>query len=293
MLSQSFDRQALLAISRHERPTSLPPGAPPGGASRAALLEQVLGGAPLPTSLQGARWPLTASDAHAAVFTSEPEIVVPGLLLLPPGSPARAVVIGVHPEGKQGLLGRREVAQLRAAGVALLLLDYRGVGETRPSDAWNPRRSLMLGRHLLGLQAWDLRRALDWIEQQPDLRLPVLLWGEGGAALVALVAAACDERFRGVAVTDLIASFAGEVDGALIQDQCPWRLLEWGDVRDAAALVAPRGLRVVNPRDGRGRPLGAPAAAAHFGGAAVVDTERPAREHVVPFLLSLLSSAER
>jgi hypothetical protein len=111
------------------------------------------------------------------------------------------------------------------------------------------------------------------------------------AALAALVAAACDERFRGAALTDLVAHVAGDVDGALIQDQCPWRLFEWGDIPDIAALVAPRGLRLLNPGDGRGRTLDAAAAARRFGDVAVVDTERPAREHVVPFLLSLVPGA--
>ncbi|MGH2356019.1 MAG: alpha/beta hydrolase family protein [Chloroflexota bacterium] len=289
-----------------------------GAARRATFVEQVLGGLPPRTPLHGVRRPLLGTgaasrDAHAAVFYPEPEIVVPGQLLPPPDgfAAARAVVIGIHPDGKRALVGRREVTELQAAGATVLLLDYRGVGETRPADAWNPRRSLMLGRHLLGLQAWDLRRAVDWIEQQPDLRGPVLLWAEGAAAVVALVAVACDTRFCGAALTDLISHLAGDVDGALVQDQCPWRLFEWGDVSNIAALVAPRALCLLNPRDGRGRRLDDAAATDRFRDAAsayrateidgdrcgpsgssgagfrvVVDTERPAREHVVPFFLS-------
>jgi dienelactone hydrolase len=291
-------------------------GGPEGadwGERRTDFVERVLGGLPARTPLCGERRPLPGGGGEAVVFFPEPEIIVPGLLLPPVSADGRvaavdAVVIGVHRDGKRALAGRREVAELRAAGAALLLLDYRGVGETRPADAWNPRRSLMLGRHLLGLQAWDLRRAVDWIQQQPDLGGPVALWAEGSAAAVALVAAACDTRFRGAALADLVAGFAGDADGSLVQDQCPWRLFDWGDLPDLAALVAPRDLLLVNPRDGRGQPLDEAGAAARFertasafqraepavggdepGGAFrfVVDTERPAREHVVPWLRRL------
>jgi hypothetical protein len=121
---------------------------------------------------------------------TEPGIVVPVLLLLPPRSGKRApIVIGVAQQGKQEFLKQRAatIAELLRSGAAVCLLDIRGTGETSAGDDRGRRSQatstiateLMLGQTVLGVQLHDVRSVLAHLRSHRDLNpRKIAIWGE-------------------------------------------------------------------------------------------------------------------
>jgi hypothetical protein len=125
------------------------------------------------------------------VLQTEPDIIVPTLLLLPDRSSDRRppVVVAVAQGGKAGFLQHRRgpIAGLLAGGVAVCLPDLRGLGETAPDGSRGPWGSmtahssteLMLGGTIVGAQLRDLRSVLRYLRTREDLDTQkVGLWGD-------------------------------------------------------------------------------------------------------------------
>jgi hypothetical protein len=126
----------------------------------------------------------------------EPGVVVPVLLLTPPGKTEQRppVVVALALGGKAAFLKHRApaLAGLLQAGVAVCLPDVRGTGETRPDDG-RGRNSLatahaasawMLGETLVGARLRDLRAVLRHLRGRKDVDASRLaLWGESFAAV--------------------------------------------------------------------------------------------------------------
>jgi dienelactone hydrolase len=127
------------------------------------------------------------------VLETEPGILVPALLLMPPRPDRRpAVVVAVAQAGKQDFLKDRAqaIAALLSGGAAVCLPDLRGAGETRPGDSRSYNSSatslsatkLLLGQTLLGSRLRDLRSLLRYLRGRPDLDASRLaLWGDSFA----------------------------------------------------------------------------------------------------------------
>lgn len=121
---------------------------------------------------------------------TEPGIVVPVLLLVPPRPKGERlpVVVGVAQQGKQEFLRERTeaIAELLGAGIAVCLPDLRGTGETSPGEGRGRNSAasglsaseLMLGQSLLGGRLRDLRSVLRHLRARADLDdKRVALWG--------------------------------------------------------------------------------------------------------------------
>lgn len=129
-------------------------------------------------------------------LSTEPGVVVPVLLLLPPQSQAKRspVVVAVAQQGKQEFLRQRadQLADLLKRGIAVCLPDVRGTGETSPGEARDRRSAAtsisasewMLGQSLLGGRLRDLRSVVRHLRQRPDLDgRRIALWGDSFAAV--------------------------------------------------------------------------------------------------------------
>lgn len=124
---------------------------------------------------------------------TEPGIVVPVILLIPPVKEGKApVVVCLAQEGKQEFLKRRAVsiAELLAQGVAVCIPDVRGTGETSPGAGRGRASSAtsisssewMLGQSLLGARVRDVRSVLKHLRRHPKLDVRRLaLWGDSFA----------------------------------------------------------------------------------------------------------------
>lgn len=107
---------------------------------------------------------------------------------------------------------------------------------------------LLAGRTPLGERVWDMERFLDWGLALPNVDSErVLMLGNSGGGVVAVFAAACDERIT-VAVPSCSFSSFIRNDGTVQFCDCNLvpSILRFGDAHDIAGLIAPRWLLAVH-----------------------------------------------
>ena len=144
--------------------------------------------------------------------------------------------------------------ELRATGRSSNPRDRIGSAVDHNSAEW----ALWIGRPLLGQWVVDIRRTLDAIAEQ-DGMLPedILVVGQGSSGVVALFAAALDERITRIQMFNSLSSYVTDEPyrdirlGLLV----PGILRDFGDISDVAALVAPRPLTIVGATNGTGAKL--------------------------------------
>src|SRR5262245_28085917 len=211
MLSQYFDRQALLAIARHERPAL--PGASRGdveawlGALRRRLIDDLgLEGWPR-ADLHGRTVRRTSYETYALeqlTFESRPGVPVAASLYVPRGATPRRPAPGVLcVHGHRYAYGRRDAReQARAIGFArrgyvVLSLDTLGLGERAFTGHDEAMHLPAAGLSLAGLVAWDNVRALDYLAGRPEVDADRLgVTGTSGGGNQTLYLAAVDQRVR-------------------------------------------------------------------------------------------------
>lgn len=159
---------------------------------------------------------------------------------------------------------------LKATNMTVARLDLRTTGNTivardsigRAPDHNSAEWSLWLGRPLLGQWTHDVKRLLDYLEVKKDpkeKKLPneVIVIGEGPAGLVALCAAATDNRITKVAAVGSLASFVTDEPyvGQRLGVMAPGILRDVGDVAHIAALATPKRVVIAGGVSGGGKAL--------------------------------------
>jgi dienelactone hydrolase len=166
--------------------------------------------------------------------------------------PSQACVL-LHLDGKAEALNHPLAAALVEKGCTVVAPDLRAKGDAKPEgevvhgapDHNSAEHAVWIGRPLLGQWVFDAHCLLNWMALQPELnpeRLSVI--GVGQAGMVALCAAATDERVHAVGVFDGLASLVTEevyAPGTHMGLLAP-NLFAVGDVPQLAALMAPRRL---------------------------------------------------
>jgi cephalosporin-C deacetylase-like acetyl esterase len=187
--------------------------------------------------------------AELLSFSSEEGIRLDAVLLLPEGwdDAAPPVVVLLDEGGKALALESPEAAAARARGCAVLAPDLRGTGESACAEWETASSAFMLDRDLLNQRVWDARSSVEtiWrravVGRQVD-RGRIVLWGRGSFGLVALAAAAADDRVAGAGTS----GFPGSLEELLapLPEATPmlyrYRLLERLDVADLERLIRPR-----------------------------------------------------
>ena len=238
---------------------------------------------PAATPQARAHWTRSLPDVEVEAISLEVEegISVPLLLLRPRQRPA-TVVVAISQGGKDRFLKSRAetVEALLKAGVAVVLPDVRGVGETAPSadrgdgGAYQSIAQLEfdLGGSLLGSRLKDLRSVLGYLRTRSDLDSKrIALWGdsfapanprdlildevqlEGGpqiqhraeplGAHLALLAALYEDDIRAIAAQGGLAGYLSVLESAYTyvpMDVIVHGILKAGDIADIAAALAPR-----------------------------------------------------
>jgi hypothetical protein len=227
----------------------------------------------------------------------QPGIQVPMIVLSPTtvrqGRPP--AVIAIAQSGKEGFLHHRadEIAELLAGGVAVVLPDLRGTGETRSGDdrgrqsADTSRSSTeqMLGGTMLGARLRDLRAVIaclrsDFVSLDAK-RLAI--WGDSFAepnaasanfhvphgvegrprnaeplgGFLALLTALYEEDIQGVYVRGGLTSFQSTLESKFMHiphDVIVPGMLTIGDLSTLAASLAPLPVRLEGLVDGLNRP---------------------------------------
>jgi cephalosporin-C deacetylase-like acetyl esterase len=200
------------------------------------------------------------------VFTTEPGIEVPALLVTPEkadGAAPLTIVIGYDKQEAIGPEG--PVEGLLKKGRRVLVADLRGMGETAPAAGRagplgagvnEAFLSLHLGRPLLGQRVGDLLAVIAVMASESPGGISLI--GRGTAGPIALHAAAFERRIVALTLDGMITSWADVVRTPLSRDQLQSvvpNALAFYDLPDLAAVVAPRPLNIRSTVDASGRPM--------------------------------------
>jgi cephalosporin-C deacetylase-like acetyl esterase len=210
-------------------------------------------------------------------FTSEQEIRIPGWLLTPDNAgPATPTVLYVADAAAWSSVAEDAFAdRLCAKGSCrVAVIDVRGRGECAigfpprgrfyfpgriADEAYLTWFTLMLGKPLIGGQVYDMLRALDYLRSRLDPGATVSLVGDGAHGVIALYAAALDERVRGVALRQVVTDYRS----LAVADRYtqPFGIYAYGmlrefDLPEVARAAAPRAVLLINPVTARGEPAG-------------------------------------
>jgi dienelactone hydrolase len=230
------------------------------GHTRKAL-EQSLGGFPKQSDA-----PIKDAPGGGITFESEP-----GIRLTVTREDARRettpLVLLLNLEGAVKAKASPLADAIRKAGWDLATLDLRATGSLalpekigRAPDHNTAQWGLWIGRPLLGQWTVDVRRCLDTLGRaEGGLPRDVIVIGEGPAGLVALCAAATDDRITKAAAVGTIASFISDVpyEGQRMGTIVPGILRDVGDVPHLAALAAPKRIVIAGGVTGSNQPLNA------------------------------------
>lgn len=208
------------------------------------------------------------ADERNIEFTSEPGLVIRARHRAAQGR-RRGLTLILDLDNGQRAAQSPLADVLRQSGWDVLAADLRGTGAAAvPGDqvAAAPDHnsaewSMWIGRPLLGQWLRDVSCLLSAVDQHcgglPELTAVV---GIGSAGVVALTAAALDDRLGRVAALGTLASYVSSQPyrGQRLGIMVPGILRDVGDLPHLAALIAPRTCVMAAAVDGSGRKLTAP-----------------------------------
>ena len=214
---------------------------------------------------------------------SEREIRIPGWLLTPDGAGPSAPTVCYVPEGPAwGAVGEGGFVERLcvSGGCRVAVVDVRGRGDCAlaypprgrfyfPSritnEAYLTWFTMMLGRPLLGGQVHDALRTLDYLRSRPEIAADrISLVGDGPHGVIALYAAALDEKARGVALRKTVTDYRSLAVAERYTQ--PFGIYAYGllrefDLPQVAAALGPRPVLLLNPATPTGEAAGAAARA--------------------------------
>jgi cephalosporin-C deacetylase-like acetyl esterase len=218
-------------------------------------------------------------QAQQFELTCDSEIRTPGWLLTPDGAgPSTPTVLYLGEAPAWSSVAEDAFAERLCAkgGCRVAVIDVRGrgdcaIGYPQRGRFYFPERitdeayltwfTLMLGRPLLGGQVYDTLRALDHFRSRPDIiNVPLSLVGDGPHGVIALYAAALDQRVGAVALRKTITDYRS-LAGAERYNQ-PFGIYAYGilrefDLPDVANAAGPRPVLLLDPVTPLGEPAGA------------------------------------
>ena len=211
------------------------------------------------------------------VYSSEPGIYVPSVLLLPKSAGAHPAVLFVNEDGKAepGFVDRY-LEPLVKAGFVVFSIDPRGMGETDPEaprvskpadykklvhDAESGffHDSIRVGKTVIGMRAIDVMAGVGYLTTRSEVDPKrIAAAGHGMGGLIVLFAAAFDDRIGAVASTGALVSYSAIAESNLYSHRFgafgPGFLTTF-DLPDVASLIAPRPLLIHNAVDALHRVL--------------------------------------
>ncbi len=210
------------------------------------------------------------------LLTSEPGIVVPTRVIYLKGQASRLPAVVYLRDRSGDADAPTQFQDLAERGRIVAVADVRGFAETMSQPKmphaqigyFDPRdgvdadfayASFFLGRPLMGMRVRDARSVIQYLNSRPDVdRDRISIVGKGWAGVVAMMAAALDNRVTSVAAEGVPVSYA-EIARAELYQQPVSLLLPGGlndfDLTDVFASLAPRPLLVINPLDCLTRPM--------------------------------------
>jgi dienelactone hydrolase len=192
------------------------------------------------------------------IFQSRPDIWVTANAYVPAGTtgkvPGVLVVHGHWPWARRDPVVQARCLGLVKLGFFVLAVDAFGAGERYPKPARGTYHGALfgstlwpVGRTLLGMQAHDNRRAVDYLRSRPEVdgdRLGVT--GASGGGNQTMYAGALDGRFRAVVPVCSVGTYQAYLQAACCVCEVLPGALRFTEEGDVLGLVAPRALLVIN-----------------------------------------------
>jgi cephalosporin-C deacetylase-like acetyl esterase len=205
------------------------------------------------------------------VYDSQTGIQIPSLLYMPTTGAARhPAVVLVDGVGKSAAKAAAE--QFASAGTAVLAVDLRGMGETKPAADLNDTESyryfgdyedamtaIMLNRTLVAMRAGDVLRGIDLLASRSDVDASRISGiGRNSGTLPLLFAAVFDVRLRAISLEQMLASYEAVTSNGMhrlvFEHIVPGALIDF-DLPDLVAALAPRRVWITGPQSAVGVPL--------------------------------------
>jgi len=212
-------------------------------------------------------------------FTSDREIRIPGWLLTPDkeGSSTPTVLYVGEAAAWSSVAEDGFAERLCTKGCRLAVIDVRGRGDCAiaypqrgrfyfpnriTNEAYLTWFTLILGQPLLGGQVYDTLRAIDYLSTRGYVGGGLYLVGDGPHGVIALYAAALDERVRGAALLRTVTDYRSLAVAERYSQ--PFGIYAYGllrefDLPEVTSAVGPRRVLFLNPSTPLGEPAGAAA----------------------------------
>ncbi len=282
-VTTSFGGETALSLTREmseavHAPTSLSPDDVRKRVRTVLGVEESPGRAPASRRLATIR--KAGYRAEQFELTSDSEIRTPGWLLTPDtAAPSTPTILYVGEAPAWSSVAEDAFAERLCAKekCRIAVIDVRGRGDCAigypqrgrlyfpdriPDEAYLTWFTLMLGRPLLGGQVYDTLRTLDYLRSRADIGGPISLAGDGAHGVIALYAAALDERVGGVALRRTITDYRSLAVAERYTQ--PFGIYAYGllrefDLPDVASAAGPRPVLLLDPVTPVGEPAGAAA----------------------------------
>jgi len=199
-----------------------------------------------------------------ALEVESEKYVIPLLLAIPDGEGNHPAVIYIQPESKEeGIAIGGHIEKLVKQGYIVAAPDLLGIGETK-SDSKFPAatafEALQIGKSIVGIQACDIVRVVNFLEELPNVKarqIQAVAFGEQCPAL--LHAAAYEPSISGVALIESPVSYYNITQTKMYAYSLSFG---WGvsgaltayDLPDLVACIAPRKLLFIDLLNGEKRP---------------------------------------
>jgi cephalosporin-C deacetylase-like acetyl esterase len=207
------------------------------------------------------------------IYESEPGIHVPALLFVPQtgGALKRPAMVYLNGRGKAAGVSE-DVEPIVKAGVIVLSLDARGMGETQASTEKNAgdfgryfgdfdsaMTAIIIGKTMPGMRALDIARGVDLLVARDDVDgSNIFGFGKDSGAVPMLYAAMLDTRVRRVALEGMLVSYDSVISHRIHQqifEEVVPSALKYYDLPDLIGGLAPRPVWIVNAVNGLGHPV--------------------------------------
>jgi len=194
------------------------------------------------------RWPVMGNVEGEGLLLEPERVPVARVVALPDADWTPEMLAGLTPGVPAEAQFARRLAESGCLVIVPTLIDRRdefsanpriGRWTNQPHREFIYRMAYEAGRHIIGYEVQKVLAALDWFSTiEPRAPIAVAGYGEGG--LIALAAAALDERIQAALVSGYFGSGENLWQAPIYRNVWRW-LSDFGDA-GVAGLIAPRAL---------------------------------------------------
>ncbi len=211
-----------------------------------------------------------ASDyrTESLKIESESGIALPGVLGAPTTVGIHPAMIWIDPAPSEAISNSPEFIRLVRAGnivIAFHPRDSLGEPQSGPEQIalgqYMPEllRAIVVGKTIVGMRVDDVERVINWVCTRDDIdRNQVSLYGKGGLGMVALHAAAIDERVAKLILESSLLSYRTALEAGLHKNLSevviPGVLTRY-DTPALMQVIFPRPIYLINPSNAMGQEL--------------------------------------